>query len=176
MKGGLEQIANAVWEKDQEYKLSVISGCKGLEIDCFMLSPLASYVPYDDCHSVKTSDKGEMSVNSKDAIFEHSMVQTTGTGAELQKVSADGSVSQKYIEYVLSTDSLPGDISLNVITDASGIFSVDVTVKVRDLQKDKFFYAISANDKAYNYKLFDLSEKSSHRHHRRAQAATGSRL
>ena len=153
-----EQIANAVWEKDQEYKLSVISGCKGLEIDCFMLSPLASYVPYDDCHSVKTSDKGEMSVNSKDAIFEHSMVQTTGTGAELQKVSADGSVSQKYIEYVLSTDSLPGDISLNVITDASGIFSVDVTVKVRDLQKDKFFYAISANDKAYNYKLFDLSE------------------
>ncbi|MBE6921231.1 MAG: hypothetical protein E7468_06705 [Ruminococcaceae bacterium] len=156
-----DQTALTEWKANEEYTLSVISGCEGLVIDCFILTTNAAYVPYDECYSKKTSIEGELSVDAKDAIYEHSMAKASGTGAKLQSVSSDGTVSQAYIDYVLKTDNLPGDISLNIVTDTSGKFSIWATMKVSNLSRDQFFYAVSANDAEYNYKLGDLSEMTS---------------
>lgn len=153
------QVALANWEAGKEYKISVISGCKNLIVDCFIISSDPSYVPYDECYSKKTAVDGSVTINGKDAIYEYSNATSSGNDAVLQKVSADGSASQAYIDYVLNTKNLPGDISANVRTNTSGVFSVYATVKVGTLANDRFFYSIAANDSTYKYKLFDLSEQ-----------------
>jgi len=153
-----DQIAQAKWLAGEPYTLSVISGCEGLIFDCFMISPEAGYVPYEDCYSKKTDIDGNVSVNAKDTIYEHSMAQSSGNDARLQSVSADGTVSQAYKNYVLGTKNLPGDLSLNILTDTSGVYSIYATVKVSSLSNDQFFYAISANDEDYKFTLCDLSE------------------
>jgi len=153
-----DQTALAKWTSGEAYTLSVISGCEGLVFDCFIVSPDASYVPYEACYSKKTSTSGIVSVNAKDTIYEHSMAKASGNDARLQSVSADGTVSEAYKDYVLSTKNLPGDLSLNILTDTSGIYSIYATVKVSSLSNDQFFYAISANDDDFKYTLCDLSE------------------
>ena len=153
-----DQLVGAIWNANEEYDLSVISGCDGLIIDCFVISPEASYVPYEDCYSKQTNISGEVSVNAKDAIYEYSMAKPSGTAAKLQSVSADGSVSQAYIDYVLNTKNMPGDITLNIITDTSGTFSVWATLKAASAAADRFFYAVSANNEDFEYTLDDLSE------------------
>ena len=153
------QTALTQLEAGKKYKLSVISGCEGLIVDCFMISTDPSYVPIESCYSKKTDYEGNVSVNAKDAIFEYSAVTQSSNGAKLQKVSADGTVSQAYKDYVLGNKNLPGDIVLDIRTDTSGLFTVYATVQASSLSKDQFFYAVSVNDSEYKYKLYDLSEQ-----------------
>ena len=150
------QTALTQFKAGQKYKISAISGCEGLVVDCFMISSDLAYCPYDPCYSKQTDTNGEVTADAKDAIFEHSVAKPSGNGAQIQNISADGSVSQEYINYILDGKNLPGDITLDVRTDTSGIFSVYITVKADSASKDQFFYAVSMNDSDYKYKLVDL--------------------
>jgi len=152
------QSAFAQWQKEQEYTLSVISGCEGLIVDCFVLSMDPAYCPIGAPYQATTSVTGELSVNASDAIYVPSMAQKSGTGATLQKVSADGVVTAEYLDYVLKNKNLPGDITLQINTDDSGKYTIWATVKASSLSRDQFFCAISVNDAEYKYTLHKLSE------------------
>ncbi|MBE6957880.1 MAG: hypothetical protein E7447_01835 [Ruminococcaceae bacterium] len=152
------QSAFAQWQKDQEYTVSIISGCNGLIIDSFVVSMDPAFCPIGQSYQATTSITGELSVNASDAIYVQSMVLKNGDGATMQKVSADGSTTKEYLDYVLNNKNLPGDITLQINADNSGKYTIWATVKVSNLSKDQFFSAISVGDTEYKYTLQKLSE------------------